>query len=316
MKSSNEKAEQHHLTNKFGTVGFLPPAHARRSNAVPRSEILTEVLASIGAIAEAGVERVGGFSGPIRENQRELSNTIDLVYVAQDNWTVEQEEKEVLDRLRVRRANEWRREEARCDAAAHLWLGCVAPHGTATERYLATRGCTLPNTPYLRHHDYLFHPESKRHLRAMVAGVTTYPSRVVRGVHRTFLRADGSGKANVNPDKMMLGSIKGGAVRLAPPGARMGIAEGIETALACQQATGIPTWAALSSGNLAQVALPPISITTDVVIFADRDDPGRAAAATAAARLLCQGRRVRIAEPPDGIADFNDLLFFDGSNAA
>ena len=150
----------------------------------------------------------------------------------------------------------------------------------------------------------------------MVAGVTVYPSRVVRGVHRTFLRADGSGKANVNPAKMMLGSIKGGAVRLAPPGPRMGIAEGIETALACQQATGIPTWAALSSGNLAQVALPPVSATTEVMIFADRGDVGIKAAEAAAVRLRREGRRVWIAVPSNGCNDFNDLLLSGRSNAA
>jgi phage/plasmid primase-like uncharacterized protein len=150
----------------------------------------------------------------------------------------------------------------------------------------------------------------------MVAGVTVYPSERVRGVHRTFLQADGSGKANVNPDKMMLGPIKYGAVRLAPPGPRMGIAEGIETALACQQATGIPTWAALSSGNLVHMALPPISVTPEVVIFADRDNSGQTAAAEAAARFLREGRRVRIAEPPDGFNDFNDLLLSDRSDAA
>jgi hypothetical protein len=316
MKTSNKRVEQHHPTNKLGTGGLLPPVHVSRFGPAPRSETLTGVLASIGIIAEDGVERTGGFSGPIRENQREFSNAIDLVHSAQDNWTVDQEVNKALERLRVRRVDERRREQARCDAAAHLWLGCVAPHGSATEWYLTARGCTLPDTPYLRHHDYLFHPESKTHLRAMVAGVTVYPSRVVRGVHRTFLQVDGRGKANVNPAKMMLGSIKDGAVRLGPPSPRMGIAEGIETALACQQATGIPTWAALSSGNLAQIALPPVSVTTEVVIFADRDEAGIKAAEAAATRLLREGRRVRIAKPPDGFNDFNDLLLSGRSKAA
>ena len=51
--------------------------------------------------------------------------------------------------------------------------------------------------------------------------------------------------------------------------------------------------------------VPPA--TQDVIVLADGDAPGEAAALAAAARWRHEGRRVRIARPPRG-ADFNDVL--------
>ena len=78
----------------------------------------------------------------------------------------------------------------------------------------------------------------------------------VGGIHRTFLLEDGSGKAPAG--KKMLGSMADGAVRLFPIGAdnHLGIAEGIETALAAQAIFGIPTWAALSADGLRRWRWP------------------------------------------------------------
>jgi hypothetical protein len=70
------------------------------------------------------------------------------------------------------------------------------------------------------------------------------------------------------------------------------------------QATGIPTWAALSAVGIRNLTLPP-SIT-EVVIAADPDPVGIMAARAAARRWLAEGRRVSIARPPLGL-DFNDL---------
>ncbi len=44
-----------------------------------------------------------------------------------------------------------------------------------------------------------------------------------------------------------------------------------------------------------------------MIVLADGDDPGEAAAREAALRWKRKGRSVRIARPPKG-ADFNDLL--------
>ena len=124
-------------------------------------------------------------------------------------------------------------------------------------------------------------------------------------VHRTFLARDGGGKAPVDPAKMMLGPCRGGAVRLGEPGAVLMVGEGIETCLAAMQATGNAAWAALSTSGLRSLDLP--RDVRDVIVLADGDDPGEAAAQDCARRWKREGRRVRIARPPQGM-DFNDLL--------
>jgi putative DNA primase/helicase len=140
---------------------------------------------------------------------------------------------------------------------------------------------------------------------AMVALVTHGPTGSPIAVHRTFLARDGGGKAPVDPAKMMLGPCRGGAVRLGEPGAVLMVGEGIETCLAAMQATGNAAWAALSTSGLRSLDLP--RDVRDVIVLADGDDPGEAAALDCARRLQREGRRVRIARPPHGM-DFNDLL--------
>lgn len=104
---------------------------------------------------------------------------------------------------------------------------------------------------------------------------------------------------------MMLGPCRGGAVRLAPPSDVLMIGEGIETCLAAMQETGHPAWAALSTSGLRSLDLP--NEVRDVIVLADADDPGEAAARDCGLRWKREGRRVRIARPPRGL-DFNDLL--------
>jgi hypothetical protein len=83
------------------------------------------------------------------------------------------------------------------------------------------------------------------------------------------------------------------------------IAEGIETSLAGMQASGNPAWAALSTAGLRGLDLPKDAC--DVIVLADGDEAGEAAARDCALRWTRQGRRVRIARAPRGL-DFNDLL--------
>ena len=71
------------------------------------------------------------------------------------------------------------------------------------------------------------------------------------------------------------------------------------------QATGHPAWAALSTSGLLALDLPPD--VRDVIVLADGDEAGKAAARGAALRWKREGRRVRIAHPPNGM-DFNDML--------
>jgi hypothetical protein len=138
----------------------------------------------------------------------------------------------------------------------------------------------------------------------MVAAIQDRNRRIV-GVHRTFLKNDGTGKASLEPQKMALGAIRGGAARLAEAGDRVALAEGIETALSILQSINIPTWASLGSSNISRIELP--HCVRQVEICADADPPGEKAAVEAAMRFKRQGMRVRIIRPHD-VNDFNDRL--------
>ena len=139
----------------------------------------------------------------------------------------------------------------------------------------------------------------------MVALVTRGSDNTPLAVHRTFLARDGLSKAPVDPQKMMLGPCRGGAVCLADPSDLLMVGEGIETCLAAMQATGNPAWAALSTSGMRSLDLP--TAVRDVIVLADGDDAGEAAAWDCAWRWKREGRHVRIARPPRGM-DFNDIL--------
>jgi hypothetical protein len=156
----------------------------------------------------------------------------------------------------------------------------------------------------LRFHAGLKHP-SGGIWPAMVALVTSGADGTPLAIHRTFLARDGSGKAPVDPQKMMLGPCRGGAVRLAEPDELLMVGEGIETCLAAMQTSGHAAWAALSTSGLRTLDLP--GDVHDVIILADGDEAGETAAQDCAVRWKREGRRVRIARPPQGL-DFNDLL--------
>ena len=136
--------------------------------------------------------------------------------------------------------------------------------------------------------------------------------RGIVGILRTYLRADGSDKADIPKDwqKRALGPIGGGAVRLGmpQPGSWFAVGEGIETILSVMTACAVPGLAALSAGGLRALILPPEA--THVIVCADNDfnGIGQRAAHDAAEHWLVEGRRVRLAIPPDAGMDFNDLL--------
>ena len=139
----------------------------------------------------------------------------------------------------------------------------------------------------------------------MIALVTRGTDNEPLAIHRTFIAHNGTGKAMVESQKMMLGPCCGGAVRLAEPGDLLMIGEGIETCLAAMQETGYPAWAALSTSGMRALDLP--KSVHEVIVLADGDEPGEAAAQNCALRWKSEGRRVRIARPPKGM-DFNDML--------
>jgi hypothetical protein len=194
-------------------------------------------------------------------------------------------------------------EKARRDLVTRIWHQTGPASGSLTAHYLASRGIVSPPPPDLHFHPVLRHPTGA-YAPAMVAAVRNVHGDVT-GLHRTWLREDGAGKANLSPAKAMLGICRGGAVRLAAVDDELGVSEGIESGLSVQQATGLPVWAALSTSGLTGLLMP--GRVRRIVVLADGDGPGEEAAQVAARRWLAEGRRVGIARPPQGL-DFNDVL--------
>lgn len=196
-------------------------------------------------------------------------------------------------------------EEARRERQARaIWAEAVPVAGTPAETYLRHRGitCDLPDT--LRYQAEGWHPTAQRFamLVARVDGAERF------GLHRSFLRADGLGKADVDPPKAMLGTCAGGAVRLSDGAGRLVVGEGIETALSLLSGLlpGPATvWAALSTSGMRGLTLPPVP--GRLTIAADGDAPGRAAASALASRAAALGWRVSLLPAPEG-RDWNDVL--------
>jgi hypothetical protein len=172
------------------------------------------------------------------------------------------------------------------------------------ETYLRNRGITIELPPSLRYHARMKHTDTGLMLPCMV-GAVQGPDRQIIGLHRTYLRADGMGKAGVSNPRKMLGTVRGGAVRLAKPDFEVAIAEGIETALSYMQITGTPTWAALSSSGLMAVEVPDDLMLVTIVV--DADPAGEQAAQVAGDRFSQQGLKVQLVRPTRG-NDLNDIL--------
>lgn len=179
------------------------------------------------------------------------------------------------------------------------------PVGGPVEHYLRTRCVSLPPQDVIRLLPDAKHPSGVR-CPAMLALIANDRGKCV-ALHRTFLLPDGSGKAPVDPPRMTLGPVAGGAVQLYPAADRVILAEGIETALSAALLLQGPAWAAVSAGNLANTLILPRHVRK-VVIAADNDAPGRRAAKRAWSRFRAEGRAVEICVPDREDFDFNDVL--------
>ena len=229
---------------------------------------------------------------------------------------------------RGREAEALRETERKRGVAAALWRAGGPLTGTAGEGYLRTARAVAgplaaaelrflpaaPLTPY--------RPDG-RTAPALVARVADADGRLI-GAHLTFLRPDGSGKADLAAPRKIVGAMSGGAVTLRPgPGGEGGgalVAEGLESALSAADALDAAHPAL--SGRLAVVAglcahglatLPLRPGWRDLVVAPDRDAPDRDKGGTGerAARRLAQrawaaGLVVHVMAPPDGCADWND----------
>lgn len=194
--------------------------------------------------------------------------------------------------------------------AEQLWKASRPLSGVAV-KYLEARGCaTPPADGDLRFLPLCYHPFDKAEYPALVALVTDAVTGEPMSVHRTFLAADGAGKAPVDQPRLMVKGlpIAGGVVRLWPSEAvssRLTIAEGIETALTAALAI-TPAWACLNKNNLA--TFPLLEGIEDLLIVADHDEDGggQRAAETTGRRWADEGREVRVWTSERAGADLND----------
>lgn len=151
-----------------------------------------------------------------------------------------------------------------------LWLGSrVCVKGDLVDTYLRGRGLALPNNlDVLRLCDRARAPDGTWHptMVAMVHGVDGRPVTL----HRTFLAPDGRKAVMESPRALMPGSVPdGSAIRLYKHKNRLGIAEGIETAIGAARRFRMPVWAAVNSTMLAKW-IPPDGVDS-VTVFGDND---------------------------------------------
>jgi putative DNA primase/helicase len=158
----------------------------------------------------------------------------------------------------------------------------------------------------IRFHPALHHSTDGNSYPAMLAFMGWNPeTKKFSGIHRTYLTLDGR-KAQVDPVRMTYGEL--GDVRLGQGQDRIGVAEGIETALCAGHLFGIPVWAAISEGGV-KVWNPPAGIRS-VVVCGDNDQNyvGQAAAFDLAKRLrLKNGLDVEVQIPPIPGSDWADV---------
>jgi putative DNA primase/helicase len=184
--------------------------------------------------------------------------------------------------------------------------------GDPAHTYLSrTRRITISQFNCLRFHEcapYKIDETTERHPSLLAAFIKD--GQMVQ-VQRTALTLDGHKAFEKPGDKRLMPGwtlASGGAVRLFEPFDVLGVAEGVETALAAKQLTGIPTWACLTAKLLEKVVVP--NTVREVVIFADNDQSqtGQNSAATLALRLTAEDRQVRIMTPNVCGTDFADLV--------
>jgi len=196
------------------------------------------------------------------------------------------------------------------DTLAHarsIWQAARPLAGTLGAEYLELRRCLLPpEAGDLRFHPALYCSEVKAELPALIARVSTVVGNRAVGVHRIWLRK-GEAKAVA---KMRLGGAPNDAVciRLWPDDAveaTLGIAEGVETALAAANRFR-PMWSTIDCGQMARFPLLPG--VGSLTIFADFDSAGLKAAQAAQERYFMAGMVAQIVRPRVAGQDYNDVM--------
>jgi len=190
--------------------------------------------------------------------------------------------------------------------ALRIWRDAQSLRASPAKAYLESRGI-LAASPALR-----FHPRTPlgpkgraRFLPAMIAAVSLDEGPIA--IHRTFLSTEASGKAAFEKPKRALGALGEAAVRLfAPVSGKLGLAEGVESAMSAYALTGIPVWATLGNERFGLVSVP--ESVTELHLFVDHDAGGELAASRGLAAYAREGRTIHVRKPSSRDSDWNDEL--------
>jgi len=210
----------------------------------------------------------------------------------------------VLERRRAEReAQAVAEDEEKIAKALALWKARQPIFDTPAAVYLEqVRGIPIGLAGALGFHPGLKDTETGVMFPALLAPIAS-PWGLV-ACQFLLLRPDGLGKAPVSTPKKVIGRFRDGAVRLAPVGPTMAIAEGTETALSVTALSGIGCWASCGR-RMDKVAIP--TNVERLLICGDNDAPGREHVERAAKALSRRGLEIQFGFPSVG-KDFNDQI--------
>jgi hypothetical protein len=195
-------------------------------------------------------------------------------------------------------------EKRRAAYIARILAETTPAAGTPVETYLRSRGITiLPEA--IRCHPGLPHRDLTVLQPAMVVAMVDIHTNEAVGLHRTWLKRDGSGKITRAKSRMMFGRARGTAMKLTPDDVveqGLAIAEGIETALAAMQ-DSYRVWALGSAGAVAD--FPLLDGIESLVVFTEDDPAGITAAEACVQRWKNAGQDAEVI-PTQGNADVEE----------
>jgi hypothetical protein len=257
-----------------------------------------------------GISLIGAING--WSFQKSLSEIAGLLFHGQQP-----------DPLPIARPMQQRRVSAQEDAAIiqrlhALWGSAFSvrnPRAAPFWLYLRNRGLNWPaGIRDIRFHPAIGYYENGENLGffpGFLSRVVT-PDGTSVSIHRTYLTEAGYKAPVEKPKKLCSHASKrplhGSAIRLFQAGEVLGVAEGIETALAVKELFSVPCWSTLSA-ELMKHFDPPLGVRR-VIVFADRNRPtqyhplghGQEAAKTLVEKLWAKGLQAEIKLPPDEAA--------------